>query len=184
MAFRIPRGGGVVPLCRLRGSGDWVSGNIPGSSARAGSEWSQRTFLPPMTFPNSPLGWRRRYGTPFRWWRPALIRSWWNGSCPSGTEPELSCAGICGGYSPSGKRSFFQDFAQQEMKEFLAANDRLSFGKNQAAPIHDCKRFLSLLRSGLSGHEIQRNGEIGKSAVRPPRRWAGRGTVQAGRRFP
>lgn len=36
----------------------------------------------------------------------------------------------------------------------------------------------------VSGHGLHRNGEIGKRAVRPPRRWAGRGTVQAGRRFP
>ena len=75
---------------------------------------------------------------------------------------------------PQWKEEFFQDFSQQEMEEFLTSAVGYPLEKN--------KRLPSM--TGLSGYGLHRNGEIGKRAVRPPRRWAGRGTVQAGRRFP
>ena len=82
-------------------------------------KWMAAENVPsPMTSPNSPLGWRRRYGTPFRWWRPALIRNWWSGSCPSGIEPEPSCAGICGGYSLSGRRSSSRTSPSRRCRSF------------------------------------------------------------------
>ena len=82
---------------------------------------------------------------------------------------------------PQWKEEFFQDFSQQEMEGDGGVSHLgggVSFGKKQAASIHDRKRLLSLLCPGLSGYGLHRNGEIGKRAVRPPRRWAGRGTVK------
>ena len=107
--------GSTLPPARIRrsdiGQYSWVIGTC--------WKWMVAENIPsPMTFPNSPLGWRRRYGTPFGWRRPALIRNWWNGSCPSGTEPEPSCAGICGGYSPSGKRSFSRTSPNRRWRNF------------------------------------------------------------------
>ena len=173
----------MVPLCRRRGSGDRVSGNILGASACAGSRWPQRTFLPQRhlqihrlaggggTGRRSDGGDRLLSGTGGA--GAAHLASNRNHPAPGSVEGIPSVErGVLPGLLPAGDGGVSH------------LGGGVSFGKKQAASIHDRKRLLSLLCPGLSGYGLHRNGEIGKRAVRPPRRWAGRGTVQAGRRFP
>ena len=74
---------------------------------------------------------------------------------------------------PQWKEEFFQDFSQQEMEEFLTSA-WVSFGKKQAASIHDRKRLLSLLCPGLSAMGYTGTEKSEKSST-PPRRWADEG---------
>ena len=156
----------MVPLCRRRGSGDRVSGNILGASACAGSGWPQRTFLPNDI-------------SKFTAWLEEAVRDAVQmvetGSYQGLVERELPIWHRTGTILrrdlwrvfPQWKEEFFQDFSQQEMEEFLTSAVGYPLEKKQAASIHDRKRLLSLLCPGLSGYGLHRNGEIGKKSSTP-----------------